>query len=190
MALSPQGNTFYNGGSLGVIEFEGTYQSIANSNVSIPLIQNVEYFVPAVPIIETSPPSTTDINDGNNPVGAGNPGSIQVVGPGGSRSSNKGTPVFCELGPTITINGYPAASPGSSVGRFRLFDIAGATIFDATLAPITVTSATNNGGNTQLNLSAPLVINVGDYIALTNATPAGEPSHPAAPEPRQAVHRA
>ncbi|NJN42491.1 MAG: hypothetical protein HC811_09970 [Flammeovirgaceae bacterium] len=98
------GNTFYTGGSLGIVEFTGTYQSIANANVTIPLLQNVEFFVPAVPIIEVSTPSMVD-NTGPNPVA-----------------------VYCEKGGTIFINGFPAAAAGASVGVFRLYDPLGTKI--------------------------------------------------------------
>lgn len=124
---SPQGNTYYRGGSLGVVQFTGYFQSIANASVNIPLLQNVRFFVPAVPIIETSPPSYLDTFDSANPPGPGNAGG-PPVGTGGDRSSNRGTPVFCVLGGPIIINAFPAASPGSSLGRFTVYDHADTTI--------------------------------------------------------------
>ncbi|GHN02788.1 hypothetical protein WSM22_42770 [Cytophagales bacterium WSM2-2] len=45
-------NTFWKGGSLGAVEFTGLFRSTADLSVYIPFRQNVELFVPAVPLIE------------------------------------------------------------------------------------------------------------------------------------------
>ncbi len=123
------GNVYYDGGSIGVVQFTGTFQSIANAGVRIPLIQNVRFFVPAFPIIETSAYSFLDTSDPTNLPGSGNLGApaVPTVGTGGSRSSNTGTPVFCKLGGLIQISAFPAASPGASLGRFTVVDHADTT---------------------------------------------------------------
>jgi len=137
LQVSPQGNNYYNGGSLGTVQFTGQFQSIANSAVRIPLVQNVVFFVPAVPIIETGPPSFLDINDPLNPPGPGNPPNapLPVV------SSNRGTPVYCQDGGLIVINAYPAASAGSSVGTFLIEDA-------ATNSPIVTAAFVDNTNGT------------------------------------------
>ncbi len=216
--FSPNNNVYYTGGSLGRVSFTGSFQSIANANLPpIPLIQKVEFFVPAVPIIETSPASYTDLTDLQNPPGAGNPGgpviptfgrtgtitatggSTNVTGVGtffrgelapgrviydgggaiigtvaqivddtnlrltvnapvsvssgysssGSKSSNPGTLVFCQLGGDIQISAYPAASPGASLGRFRVVDHLDSTkvLYDAQ-AGITNDGFTDNTNGT------------------------------------------
>lgn len=125
-----QGNFYYSGGSLGIVEFNANFQSIANAVLQIPLRQNVEFFLPAVPIVEVgqSNQSSLDINDPLNQVGSSGP-------------SNKGTPVFCEQGGPIVINGFPAASAGSSTGRFTIQDVETGT-------PIVTAALIDNGNGT------------------------------------------
>ena len=115
-AITAQGNYYYTGGSLGLVEFTGTFQSISNATVKVPRIQLVEFFLPAVPLIEvnTSNRSFLDLVDPRNPVGK-NPLNFVIT-----QVSNTGTPVYCGSGGQIVINGYPAASVGSSVGTFTL----------------------------------------------------------------------
>ncbi|HMP99055.1 MAG TPA: PKD domain-containing protein [Cyclobacteriaceae bacterium] len=96
--VSPQGNEFFRGGSLGFVEFSGRFQNIANSALQIPLTQNVEIFIPAVPIVEVGTTNLANASLNNN--------------------------VFCQSGGNIAINGYPAATAGVSVGKFRLYDAA------------------------------------------------------------------
>jgi len=131
-----QGNYYYTGGSLGIVEFNADFQSIANAVLQIPLRQNVEFFLPAVPIVEVGQANQSflDINDPLNPVGAGGP-------------SNKGTPVFCQQGGLIIINGFPAASAGSSTGSFTLRDA-------ETNAPITAGLVDNGNGTATFNPAA------------------------------------
>jgi hypothetical protein len=100
--FSPQGNRYIRGGSLGFVEFSGRFQNIANSALQIPLTQNVEIFIPAVPIVEVGRINLANAQLNNN--------------------------VFCEDGGTITINGYPAATVGVSVGKFRLYDATSNTL--------------------------------------------------------------
>ena len=110
-SATSQGNFYWTGGSLGIVEFTANYQSIANALLQIPLQQPVEFFVPAIPLVEVGQAnqSSLDILDPLNPVGS-------------ISASNKGTPIFCEAGGLITINGFPAAAAGSSVGIFTLID--------------------------------------------------------------------
>ncbi|MBS1682946.1 MAG: T9SS type A sorting domain-containing protein [Bacteroidetes bacterium] len=48
------GNDFWTGGSLGKVEFTGSFQSQADFTVIVPFRQEVELFVPAVPVIEVA----------------------------------------------------------------------------------------------------------------------------------------
>ncbi|MEQ8424233.1 MAG: PKD domain-containing protein, partial [Cyclobacteriaceae bacterium] len=99
-----QVNTYYTGGSLGLIEFTGTYRNSSNTTVQVPRRQLVEVFLPAVPIVE--------VGLGNQPV--------------------PGTPIYCQYGGPIAINGYPAALAGTSKGRFTLTDVvSGTVIYDS-----------------------------------------------------------
>lgn len=117
---TPLGKTYYKGGSLGVIEFTGKYHSKADFSVFIPVRQEIEVFIPAIPVVEqaTTPSYTTAT----------------------------GTLIYCEgIGSSsdIRINGFPVASPGTSTGFFTLRD-------SATLALVTppVGSFTDNGNGT------------------------------------------
>lgn len=104
---TPQGRTYYKGGSLGLVEFTGKYQSTSDADVLVPLRQEVEIFVPAIPVVE--------VNTSN-------------------QTATEGTVnIFCEFGGDININGYPAASSGSSIGEFKLFQSNGTTeiVYDA-----------------------------------------------------------
>ncbi|MGE0772782.1 MAG: T9SS type A sorting domain-containing protein [Cyclobacteriaceae bacterium] len=129
--LTPfQNNTYYTGGSLGLVEFTGTYRNSSNTTVLVPRRQLVEIFVPAVPIVEVglANRSFLDTADPLNPVGAGGP-------------SNTGTSVFCEEGGLIAINGYPAATAGVSIGTFTLQDA-------ATNTPIVTAALVDNSNGT------------------------------------------
>ena len=86
---------YFTGGSLGEIEFTGKYQSTADFSVFIPFRQEVELFVPAIPVVEVSGESDFDVK----------------------------TPIFCRNGGSILINGFPAAS-STSIGYFVLRDSA------------------------------------------------------------------
>ena len=117
---SPQKNFYYEGGSLGTIKFTATYQSRANSDLILPLEQNIEFFIPAIPIVETGLTNRTflDENDLLNPKGSPGP----VVG-----DHNKGTPIYCEFGGIIEINAYPRAD--NALKRlFKLVDAANGTV--------------------------------------------------------------
>lgn len=122
---SSTGNTYWQGGSLGNVEFTGTFQSQADFTVIVPFRQNVELFVPAIPLIEigSANQSSFDPTDGTlNTLDGLTPQqhikSILYTNP----LSYQGTPIFCEFGGTITLNGFPAASAGSSAGVFRVYD--------------------------------------------------------------------
>lgn len=116
---TPLGKTYYKGGSLGIIEFTGKYHSKADFSVFIPVRQEIEVFVPAIPVVEqVTPPSSVEA----------------------------GTLIYCEgMGSAsdILINGYPAASPGSSKGEFFLRD-------SATMVLLTIPSGgfVDNGNGT------------------------------------------
>lgn len=137
-----QGNTYYDGGSLGKVEFTGQYQNIANQSVYIPLRQNVEFFVPAVPIVE--------------------------VGLGNRTTTDAGVPIFCENGGPIIIDGFPKASVGSSVGFFSLEN--NGTIIHARDLTVAVTAQANSGGNFQITLSKPANLIVGNSIQIFGVT--------------------
>lgn len=87
-------NNYWTGGSLGKVEFTGTFQSTADLSLIVPFRQEVELFVPAIPLIE--------VDETNQPV--------------------KGTTNYCEFGGGINISGFPAAAAGTSTGTFAIFD--------------------------------------------------------------------
>lgn len=102
--VTPMGRTYYTGGSIGKVEFTGKYQSTADETIQIPLRQEIEIFIPAIPVIEVSGQTAND-------------GSI---------------PIFCQNGNDILINGYPAANAGSSTGYFVVTDlVSGNVIYNA-----------------------------------------------------------
>jgi hypothetical protein len=101
---APKSNPYYTGGSLGIIQFTGVYQSDADQEIFIPRRQQLEVFIPAKPIIEVNNPSFLD------------------------RSTGKSIPIFCEAGGDILINGFPAAVAGSSTGYFTLSSADGKSI--------------------------------------------------------------
>ncbi len=85
---------FWRGGSLGKIEFVGTFQSDADPTVIVPFRQEVEVFAPPIPFVEADEPI-----------------SIQ-----------NGVYLYCEQGGNIILRGYPAASAGTSIGTFEILD--------------------------------------------------------------------
>jgi hypothetical protein len=87
-------NVYWTGGSLGKIEFTGRYQSTADLTLTVPFKQQVELFVPPIPIIEVS-------------------GQSAVLGD---------TAIFCRSQNSFTLNGWPDANAGLSTGYFELFD--------------------------------------------------------------------
>lgn len=109
-STSGQNQTFYNGGSIGFVEFTGVYRSITNPTVVVPRKQIVEFFVPAVPLVEVGQ---------SNQVNAISPGTPSAVYQ------------YCEAGGLINISGYPAALAGTSIGRFTVTDaVSGAILYD------------------------------------------------------------
>jgi len=106
--------TYYTGGSLGVVDITGHFQSRTNSAVKVPRVQRVTFYLPAVPIVDASAPSAVDISDAANPPNA----TLQ----------NPGTLVYCEAGGLINITARPAAIPGTSTGTFTLKTVGGAAI--------------------------------------------------------------
>lgn len=132
-----QNNFYYSGGLLGTVVLTGEFQSVANAALQIPLKQNIDFWAPAVPIVEIGQANQSflDMMDPlNPPFDPLNP--IVTIGP-----SNKGTPVFCEAGGPIVINGFPAAAAGASVGTFTLEDV-------ATNTPISTGALVDNSNGT------------------------------------------
>jgi hypothetical protein len=117
--ISPNGNNYWIGGSLGKIQFTGIYQSTADNSVYIPLRQDVEIFVPAVPLIEVISPqpsydkldtaSTANFNSKQYPIT-------------NKTKGYPGTATFCKEGGPISLNAYPIASSGQSTGSFQMYD--------------------------------------------------------------------
>jgi hypothetical protein len=136
-----KGNIYYDGGSLGKVEFTGNYISVANSQDDFPLKQNVEFFLPAIPIVEVDEfnKSITDTNDPFNQV----PTNPDPLDP---KSNNKGTPVFCKQGGTINFSGFPRAE-GSATMTFRLEDAE----TSAVLSPPPGGFAANSNGTASIN---------------------------------------
>lgn len=174
-SASLNGNNYWLGGSLGKIQFTGSYQSTADNQVYVPFRQEVELFVPAVPLIEiTSPNPFYDKAD---------VATMPNFNPTQYPTSNKtsgypGTATFCEAGGTITLNAYPVASGGKSVGTFQLYDYAN---FKAkgTTSPVgtgTITSLTSSdvviGMGTQFATNTSQ-IKVGTYLFDSNGNEIG-----------------
>ncbi|MBX7126665.1 MAG: hypothetical protein K1X47_13300, partial [Cyclobacteriaceae bacterium] len=98
---APNRRPYWKGGSLGLIEFTGRFNSTADGSVTVPFRQEVEVFVPPVPVIEVGAPTALRGN----------------------------TPLFCENQTNdILINGFPFASAGASIGYFVLRDSASGTV--------------------------------------------------------------
>jgi len=122
---TPTGNIFWRGGSLGRVEFTGLFQSTADLTVLVPFRQQVELFVPAIPLMEVASSNTSSFDTADGTINVSNSktpdqqvNSNLYTQPGGY----PGTPVFCEAGGVITLNGYPAASAGFSTGTFAMYD--------------------------------------------------------------------
>jgi hypothetical protein len=113
---SNQNNKYWLGGSLGKIEFTGIYQSTADHAVYTPFKQNVELFVPAVPVVEVlSPTPNYDKADAA-------PSTSFITSMYSSSGGYPGTATFCEHGGIINISGYPLATAGKSSGSFGLYN--------------------------------------------------------------------
>ena len=125
-----QDKPYYQGGSLGRVEYTGLYQSIANAALfDVKLVQSTQFFAPAIAYIELSGNISNGgvplTNDPTNPVVASDfDPKNRPSQPSGylPNLGNPGTFIFCEQGGDITINAYPAASGGTSVGKFTLVD--------------------------------------------------------------------
>jgi hypothetical protein len=129
-----QNNIFYTGGSLGFVEFTAEYRGRVNTQLEFPLKQNVEYFVPAIPIVEVDPVNQVD-TDSTDVLNAVTPDTPVLSG-------IEGTPIFCVNGGMININGYPRAE-GNSEGRFELLDAD-----SETLLVLPAGAFTDNGNGT------------------------------------------
>lgn len=142
--LSPNKIDYYwSGGSLGKIEFTGLYMNSADNSIFVPYRQEVELFVPAVPLIEVQSGTVTfDSTDPNKFPSANN--TLQY--PGGY----KGTVIACELGGDISFIGYPQALGGSSVGKFDIYDYISYNFATNTGTKITTGFTDNNNGTMTL----------------------------------------
>jgi hypothetical protein len=78
--------------------------------LQFPLTQNVEFFLPARPIIE--------------------------VGESNLAKTDSGIPVFCEQGGLVNITGYPNAVQSVSTGVFELQTLGGIAILPSVAVPI------------------------------------------------------
>jgi hypothetical protein len=157
-SLSLDRNNYWLGGSLGKIQFTGSYQSTADNQVYVPFRQEIELFVPAVPLIEITSP--TPFYDKADVATMPNFNPIQY--PTSNKTSGyPGTATFCEAGGIITLNAYPVASGGKSVGTFQLYDY-------ANFKSKGITSPTGTGTITSLT-SSDVVLGTGTQFA-TNAS--------------------
>lgn len=122
-------NPYWKGGSLGLVEFTGRYRNNADLSVEVPFRQEVEIFVPPIPLIEV-----------------------------GQASANAGnTPIFCQnqIGDVI-INGFPLATAGVSTGFFVLRDSAtNSIIYNAATKP----AGFKDNSNGTANLTPSLLFN-------------------------------
>lgn len=169
------GNTFWRGGSLGRIEFTGTFQSTADFTVIVPFRQNVEMFVPAIPIIEigSSNQASFDPSDGTlNTLDGLTPAqhikSILYTNPNGYQ----GTPIFCEANGSITLTGSPNATPGTSTGTFGVYDYKAFNFSNNTGTPLASSSPTgpftdNGNGTATLNPAHVTIKNGFEDILIT-----------------------
>jgi hypothetical protein len=109
--FTPERRKFYRGGSLGIVEFTGKFRSTADFTVLIPIRQEIEVFIPAIPVVEIARDAISgyDINDPLKP---------------DTKNWPEGTPIFCQSGNQFTITGYPTATPGVSTGFFDIVDAA------------------------------------------------------------------
>ena len=119
---SNSGNTYWTGGSLGKVEFTGVYQSTADQTVVQPFIQDVELFVPAVPLIEVASSNRVNYDTTDQATNANGKTPVQFTNAIVYKNGYQGVPIFCEAGGKITFNGYPQATSGSSVGNFAIYD--------------------------------------------------------------------
>ncbi|MEJ0056068.1 MAG: hypothetical protein WDN75_10650 [Bacteroidota bacterium] len=125
--------TYYSGGSLGFIELKGNFQSRTNSAVKVPRVQRLEFYLPAIPIVDVSRPSSTDLLDPKNP-----PYSVSGTGP----VHNPGTLVYCEAGGLINITARPIPIANQSTGTFSIVDATSGTPLPPTTGIITNTNGT------------------------------------------------
>lgn len=113
-------NIYWSGGSLGKIQYTGAYQSTADNSVYVPFRQDVELFLPAVPLIEVASP--TPFYDKADVATTPNFNSVQY--PVTNKTNGyPGTATFCEFGTgIITLTGLPLATAGTSTGTFDIFN--------------------------------------------------------------------
>lgn len=127
----------FRGGSLGKIEFTGLYQSTADVTLKSPIRQELELFIPAIPVVE------------------------HVTEPSRTLGGPLGTPVFCAsvTGDAadvydIQLAGYPQAAAGLTTGFFTIYDSAlyanAVTKAQIAASKLSTTSAdfTDNGNGT------------------------------------------
>ena len=123
---------FWKGGSMGVIELTGIYQSIADEDIRIPLRQEVEIFLPPIPVVEVA---NTEISGYDNTDPLRPDPALWPLG----------TPIFCEGGNDILITGYPRAVQGQSTGSFQLLNAA-----DSAAISIAPGAFVDNGNGTAI----------------------------------------
>jgi hypothetical protein len=136
-----QKNSYYIGGKLGSVEFTAEYQDRNNIELKYPQTQLVDFYLPAIPIVELDKSNQSDLDttDILNP----------LPEPTDTISINKGTPIFCVNGGLINISGYPAASAGASAGRFTLHKVApGSPVIYDKSQSITPSGFVDNGNGT------------------------------------------
>jgi hypothetical protein len=150
--------SYYKGGSLGFVEFTGRFINASNPSVAIKRRQLIEFILPSIPAVELASQYSlllTGSQDPYNVPGSGGPNNT-------GRPANQGTPVLCEQGGNILINGWPKPSDPGSKGVFKLYKVGG------TPAAQTFTDITALGGFTdQTNGTASI-----DPLAI-KGTPAG-----------------
>jgi hypothetical protein len=111
---TPQSRIYFDARSLGKIEYTGIYQSTADFGLFVPFRQEVELYIPAIPVVEVEERAVS----GYDPA---DPLKPSVT------SWPLGTPIFCQNGDPITVNGYPGATASVSLGYFDIVDAANPT---------------------------------------------------------------
>ena len=169
---SPFGNYFWQGGSLGNIEFTGLYMNAADNSIFVPFRQNVELFVPAVPIIEIQSPSSPPYDLADAAIAK-----APTLNPSQYPSGYKGTAIFCEFGGNISLIAFPQANGGTSVGKFAVYKYAGFNFTSNSGISIATGFVDNNNGTMTIDpTDASIKNNYNDilvtYTYQTNNSPA------------------
>jgi Secretion system C-terminal sorting domain len=163
------GNLFWKGGSLGSIEYTGVFRSTADLQIFVPFRQNVELFVPAVPIIEVSSDNQSDDDPTDGSFNTkSNETAFNYIKSRYDFQYNgnyQGTSIFCESGGPITLNGFPLATAGVSKGAFAIYDFKSYDFNEALPMTGTITSKTNSSSIVGVGTSFMTELSIGALLS-------------------------